>query len=101
MYLYRCRVALILGLVLFASACLANEERAMCAEREKLLAIAAEYIKKTFPHSADVLQLETVVLDAGNSWEVTYELPPMTAGGTPVITIDKKTCQVIKVLRYQ
>ena len=73
----------------------------MCDENQKVLAIAAEHIRKNLPYSTHVLSLPSVVADNGDMWTVTYQLPPDTAGGTPVLTIDKTTCKVVRVLRYQ
>jgi hypothetical protein len=65
-----------------------------------MLKIAEEAIVKHFP-SFYPTSLKKIISDKGNSWELTYELPADALGGVPIVTIDKKTCKVIRVEHTQ
>jgi len=62
--------------------------------------IAQAYIATKFPFF-DPAGLKPFISDSGNLWELTYELPRGTLGGTPIITIDKRTCTVIRAEHSQ
>lgn len=64
------------------------------------LKIAQAHIAKQFPFF-DPAGLKPFISDSGNLWELTYELPRGTLGGTPIITIDKRTCTVIRAEHSQ
>lgn len=61
---------------------------------------AVEYIARRFPHF-DSTGLKEVVNERGNLWELTYELPRGTLGGVPIITIDKRSCQIVRAEHSQ
>jgi NTF2 fold immunity protein len=62
--------------------------------------IAEEFIEKRFP-LFDATGKRQVVSEEGSLWVVTYELPPYMLGGAPVVTIDKRTCQVVRAYHTQ
>jgi hypothetical protein len=62
--------------------------------------MAQAHIAKQFPFF-DPAGLKPFISDSGNLWELTYELPRGTLGGTPIITIDKRTCRVIRAEHSQ
>jgi hypothetical protein len=91
-------VSLAVTCLIYQSACFAaNPGAAMCKTKDQITSIAANYINKNVPPAVDDLKFPAVVVDKGDSWEVSYELPPGVAGGTAVVLIDKKTCRVIRV----
>jgi hypothetical protein len=71
------------------------------ASNERLLEIAKKEIETRHPEWQDELSLKPVFLDETNYWEVTFELPSATAGGTPVVDIDKMTLKVLRVYHGQ
>jgi hypothetical protein len=70
------------------------------ADRCTILRVAERYIAKAYP-SFDGLALKPIIVDKKNTWEVTYELPENTLGGTPVVVIDKSTLNVVDAYSYQ
>ena len=62
--------------------------------------VAQEYIADRFP-SFDPAGLKLVISETRNLWEVTYELPKGMLGGAPIITIDKRTCTVVRAEHTQ
>lgn len=64
------------------------------------LRVAQEYNAKRYP-SFDPAGQTLVISETGNLWELTYELPKGTLGGAPVITIDKRTCKVVRAQHSQ
>ena len=65
-----------------------------------MLRLAREYISKRYP-SFDAAGLEPIISESENLWELTYELPRGTLGGAPIITVDKRTCKVIRAQHSQ
>ena len=64
------------------------------------LKTSAEYIARRFPHF-DPAGLKQVVSERGSLWEFTYELPQDMLGGAPIITIDKRTCTIVRAIHTQ
>lgn len=64
------------------------------------LRVAQEYNAKRYP-SFDPAGLKLVISEKGNLWELTYELPKGMLGGAPIITIDKRTCTVVRAEHTQ
>lgn len=78
------------------------EEATVNCTRKKLLEVAAEHVAIRFPRSVEMTKtLPPIVRDKGRAWEVTYQLPPNVAGGTPEVMIDKDTCEVISSIHGQ
>ncbi len=65
-----------------------------------MLRVAQEYIAKRYP-SFDPAGLKRVVSEQGNLWQLTYELPTGMLGGAPIITIDKRTCAIVRAEHTQ
>jgi hypothetical protein len=65
-----------------------------------LMKIAQEQITIRFP-DFDPTGMTPVVLEKGDFWELTYQLPSGMLGGAPIVTIDKRTCTVIRVEHSQ
>lgn len=59
------------------------------------LRVAREYIAERYP-DFDPAGLKAVIVDEGNIWELSYELPPGTLGGSPTVAIDKVACRVVR-----
>jgi hypothetical protein len=64
------------------------------------LKIALEYIARRYPHF-DPAGLKQVISERDNLWELSYELPEDMLGGVPIITIDKRTCTVVRAVHTQ
>jgi hypothetical protein len=64
------------------------------------LRIAKDHIGRKFP-SFDPTGLTPVISESENLWELSYELPKGTLGGVPVITIDKRSCMVVRAHHSQ
>jgi hypothetical protein len=62
--------------------------------------IAERYIALHYP-DFDSIRTPPIVHDKGTFWEVEYQLPEGTIGGTPVVLIDKATLRVIRAYRTQ
>jgi hypothetical protein len=62
--------------------------------------MAQQYISKRYPEF-DSQGLKLVLSEAGQLWEVTYELPKGMLGGVPIITIDKQTCTIVRAEHSQ
>lgn len=73
---------------------------AMSQRKCDLKKIADSYITKHFP-SFDASGLSSHISEQTNSWEVTYELPEGVLGGAPVVTIEKRTCAVVRLRHTQ
>jgi hypothetical protein len=61
------------------------------------LKIALEYIATRYPHF-DPGGLKQVISERDNLWELTYELPADTLGGVPIVTIDTRTCTIVRAV---
>jgi len=64
------------------------------------LKIALEYIARRYPNF-DSAGLKRVISEHDNLWELTYELPEDTLGGVPIITIDRRTCTIVRAIHTQ
>jgi hypothetical protein len=62
--------------------------------------LAREYIEKRFPFF-DPSGLKPIISETENLWELTYELPRGMLGGVPIITIDKRSCLVVRAEHSQ
>src|SRR5205823_8048683 len=60
-----------------------------------IVKLAEEYIAKQYP-SFDPTGMKPVVSETMALWEVTYELPQDMLGGAPIISIDKRTCTIVR-----
>lgn len=96
-------------LVLALTSCtLMNEGNIMTDSEKRIyteaelyaLELGADYINKNYP-DYDTTDKTLVVSSRDDVWVVTYELPAYMLGGSPVVEIDKKTEQIIKVYRTQ
>lgn len=74
----------------------------MNLESSKLCALhkAEQVILEKFS-SYDKKNRKPVIVDDDENWKFYYELPPLTLGGTPVVIINKKTCEVLKIYSTQ
>jgi hypothetical protein len=75
-------------------------DQAMSQVKCDVLKIARDYIAKQFP-SFDASGLRPIISESANLWELTYELPRGTLGGVPTVTIDKRSCTVIRAEHSQ
>ena len=92
-----------LGLLVGVAAAVASQmmmDQVMSQPKCDLPRIAHEQIAKIFP-DFDPTGKKLVISESGNLWELTYELPPEMLGDVPIVTIDKRTCQVIRVQHSQ
>jgi hypothetical protein len=64
------------------------------------LKVALEYIAMRYP-SFDASGLKRVISERDGFWEITYELPEDMLGGVPVITIDRRTCSIVRATHTQ
>jgi hypothetical protein len=74
--------------------------QAMSQPKCDVLKAAHDYIDKQYP-SFDPTGLKLVMSEAADTWEVTYRLPEHMLGGTPAVTIDKRTCKVVRAIHSQ
>jgi hypothetical protein len=75
-------------------------DQTMSQPRCDMLRVAQEYIAKRYP-SFDPSGLKLVISEEGNFWQLTYELPEGMLGGAPIITIDKRTCTIVRAQHSQ
>jgi hypothetical protein len=61
---------------------------------------ALEYIAKRYP-LFDPAGLKQVISEQDNLWELTYGLPEGMLGGAPIITIEKRTCTIVRARHTQ
>jgi NTF2 fold immunity protein len=64
------------------------------------LSVAEAYVAKKFP-SSDSNGLKRVISENGNFWQLTYRLPANMLGGVPIITVDMRTCKVVRAVHTQ
>jgi hypothetical protein len=57
--------------------------------------VAEDYIAKRYPF-IDLAERHPVTSESDNVWEVGYELPRGTLGFVPIISVDKRTCAVVR-----
>jgi NTF2 fold immunity protein len=89
----------VVALVIIATLTL-SVNKTMSEPRCDMLKIAEEYISARYP-SFDSKGLQRIISEKGNLWELTYEMPETSLGGVPIITIDKRTCQVVRAIHTQ
>lgn len=65
-----------------------------------LLKIAEQYIAKRFLWF-DATGKKLMISEKGHLWQLTYQLPIDMLGGAPIITIDKRTCEVVRAVHEQ
>lgn len=65
-----------------------------------LLALAEMRLAQVFPWF-DPGEMKRKISENGHLWELTYELPETMIGGVPIVTIDKRTCEVVRVIHTQ
>ena len=64
------------------------------------LGIAKRFIAERYP-TFESTGLRPTVSETDSLWELTYELPKGMLGGVPIITIDKRSCKVIRAAHSQ
>ena len=74
--------------------------KAMPKPKCDMLKIAEEYLSQRFP-SFDPAGFKRVITEKGNLWQLTYDVPENTLGGVPIVTIDKRTCKVVRAVHTQ
>lgn len=62
--------------------------------------IAQQFIAERYP-TFDSTGLRPTISENNSLWELTYELPKGTLGGVPIITIDKRTCAIVRAIHTQ
>jgi len=62
--------------------------------------IAQQFIAQRYP-TFDSTGLRPTISETDSLWELTYELPRGTLGGVPIITIDKRTCAIVRAIHTQ
>ncbi|SRR5260221_3255295 len=87
--------------LLFVSCTTKKQTQFMPMPKEQLLSITKEYLVSHHPAWTKSLNLPAAFSDHGDYWEVTFELPEGTLGGTPVVQIRKQTYEVIKAYHTQ
>jgi hypothetical protein len=78
----------------------AARERATTPAESAAAQVAQDYAATRFPEF-DTVKNPPLVQDKGDSWEVEYELPKGTLGGTPVAIVDKNTLKVLRSFHTQ
>jgi hypothetical protein len=81
-----------------ALACTLKAEQ-MTEKEKQALKVGQEYIAVHYANF-DSRNLKPILKDAGDHWELFYELPEMQ-GGTPVVHIDKRSIKVVRSYRTQ
>lgn len=70
-------------------------------DEQKIITIVKAHVKEHFPQSVTDLELRPIFTDRSTYWEVSFELPEFTLGGTPVVWVDKETHKVVKSFHTQ
>lgn len=86
--------------IVVAAALQLTASQTMAQPKCDALKIALEYIAKRYP-LFDPAGLKQVISERDDFWELTYELPEGMLGGAPIITIDKRTCVIIRARHTQ
>lgn len=73
---------------------------AMAQSRCDFVRIAQQFIAERYP-SFDSTGLRPTISESETLWELSYELPRGTLGGVPIITIDKRTCAIVRAIHTQ
>ena len=89
------RIFELLVMIAVVAALQLTVDQTMSQPKCDLLRVAQEYIAKRYPF-IDLAERHPVTSESDNVWEVRYELPQGTLGFVPVISIDKRTCAVVR-----
>jgi len=63
--------------------------------------IAKAYVESHFPFIDTAPDRRVITLPVGAHWQVTFNLPDGYLGFVPEITVDPKTCQVVRSKVWQ
>jgi hypothetical protein len=74
--------------------------QAMAQSQCDFFRIAHQFIVQRYP-TFDSTGLRPMVSESDRLWELTFELPRGTLGGVPTITIDKRSCKVVRAEHSQ
>jgi hypothetical protein len=94
------KCCLIVGLI-SAQASIAGTPTNRCSSADDIFAIAKSFIATYFPEELSPNYPKPLLKDGGDVWEVIYDLPEGMTGGAPTIYIDKKNCEIMKVVSGQ
>jgi len=73
----------------------------LAAEDElKVVQIARDYVATRWPNF-DLAGSPPIIKSRGELWQVWYQLPEGSLGGTPVLLIDKKSLKVLRAHHEQ
>ncbi len=62
-----------------------------------MLEVAERSIVKMYP-AFDLKEFRQAITQNGNLCELTYEMPNSMLGSVPIVTIDKRTCKVVRII---
>jgi hypothetical protein len=74
--------------------------KTMAQTRCDYLRVAQEHIASRYP-LFNAAGLKRIITESSELWQITFELPPGTLGGTPTVVIDKATCRVMRSMHDQ
>lgn len=77
----------------------ANEPK-MNEDELKVVQIARDYVAARWPNF-DLAGSPPIIKSTGELWQVWYQLPEGSLGGTPVLLIDKKSLKVLRAHHEQ
>lgn len=95
----RCMTTLLATTTLATSLQLVTGET-MSQSQCDFVGIAQQFIAERYP-AFDSTGLKPIISESDNLWELTYELPKGTLGGVPIITIDRRTCAIVRAIHTQ
>jgi len=95
----RCMTTLLATTTLATSLQLVTGET-MSQSQCDFVRIAQQVIAERYP-AFDSTGLQPTISQSDSLWELTYELPKGTLGGVPIITIDKRTCAIVRAIHTQ
>ena len=75
-------------------------EATMTQREREVARIAGQYVAAHIP-DFDTVKYPPIVVDHGSFWEVGYQLPKNTLGGTPHVLILKSTLKVLCAFQEQ
>lgn len=67
---------------------------------EDILEKGRGYMTAAFPHTPEI-DLPMMVIDRGDAWEVTFEVPPDELRGVPLAWLSKEDLELLRVLHEQ
>ncbi len=76
------------------------KENAMTRMDCTVARVAERYVATHYP-TFDTIKDLPLIHDKGDTWEVEYEIPSGTIGGTPVVVIEKATLKVLRASHTQ